>query len=44
MPDFFFCYAFERMNTSKMTQMERDGFFSSFFLLLLLSMYRVLTD
>ena len=28
---FFFCYAFERMNTSKMTQMERDGFFFFFF-------------
>ena len=23
--DLFFCYAFERMNTSKMTQIERTG-------------------
>ena len=25
LPDLFFCYAFERMNTSKMTQIERTG-------------------
>ena len=39
LPDLFFCYAFERMNTSKMIQIEKTGGKVFFFLYLLCIMY-----